>query len=142
MNYDWLARQTGHATTVFGQPLPPGDLRRIACDAGIIPAVLGTPSEPLDLGRRVRLATPAQRAALAIRDKGCTFPGCQRPPGWCDAHHLREWSTGGTTDLPELALLCGRHHTIVHRDHLQGTVEPGPHEPHVTWRRRTHPSRN
>lgn len=133
MPRQWLHEQTGYATTAFGQPIAPGDARRIACDAGIIPAVLGSPSQPLDLGRRVRLATAGQRAALALRDHGCSFPGCDRPPGWCAAHHLIEWADGGNSDLDNLALLCTRHHTIVHRDHLHGRLQPGPDGPRITW---------
>ena len=59
----------------------------MACDASIIPAVLGTKSELLDLGRTSRLVTPKLLQALYLRDRGCTFPGCSRPPAWCDAHH-------------------------------------------------------
>ena len=70
------------------EPLSAGAARRIACDAGLIPAVLGGPSEVLDWGRARRTATAAQRRALALRDRGCTFPGCDRPPDWCEAHHL------------------------------------------------------
>ena len=61
----------------------------MACDASIIPAVLGTKSELLDLGRTSRLVTPKLLQALYLRDRGCTFPGCSRPPSWCDAHHVR-----------------------------------------------------
>jgi hypothetical protein len=66
------------------EPLSAGAARRIACDAGIIPAVLGGPSEVLDWGRARRTATGAQRRALALRDRGCTFPGCDRPPDWAE----------------------------------------------------------
>ena len=72
----------------------------------------------LDLGPDVRLATPKQLQALWIRDQGCTFPGCSRPPSWCDAHHVWHWCDGGPTDLSNLALLCPRHHTIVHQKGL------------------------
>jgi hypothetical protein len=90
--------------------------RRLACDAGIIPAVLGTAGEPLDLGRAARLATSAQRRALALHYRGCAFPGCTRPPSWCSAHHIVHWIHGGTTDLSNLVPLCEFHHTVVHHD--------------------------
>jgi hypothetical protein len=90
--------------------LSPSAVRRLACEAGIVPMVLGAPSEVLDLGYTKRLFTPAQRRALAVRDKGCTFPGCTVPPMWCEAHHVVHWLHGGPTDLCNGALLCGRHH--------------------------------
>jgi hypothetical protein len=85
--------------------------------------------ELLDLGRTVRLATPKQVQALWIRDQGCTFPGCSRPPSWCDAHHVWHWCDGGPTDLSNLALLCPRHHTIVHQKGCTATVTTTG----VTW---------
>jgi hypothetical protein len=100
----------------------PSAVRRIACEAGIVPMVLGAPSEVLDLGYTKRLFTPAQRRALARRDGGCSFPGCTVPPMWCEAHHVVHWLHGGRTDLCNGALLCGRHHTVVHRRGLTATV--------------------
>lgn len=97
-------------------------VRRLACDAGIVPAVLGVDGELLELGRRARLFTPGQKRALALRDGGCTFPGCTIPPQWADAHHVRHWSHGGPTDLSNAALLCARHHTLVHERDLTATV--------------------
>lgn len=102
--------------------LSPGTIRRLACDAGVIPVVLGSPSEVLDVGREQRFFTQAQRRALTIRDKGCTFPGCTMPPQWCEAHHVSHWIDGGATDLDNAALLCGRHHTVVHVRSLTATV--------------------
>jgi hypothetical protein len=71
-------------------------------------------SEVLDLGRSTRVVSRAQRRALVLRDGGCGFPGCDRPPQWCDAHHLRHWVKGGPTDLWNLVLLCRRHHVLCH----------------------------
>ena len=102
--------------------LSPSAVRRLACEAGIVPVVMGAPSEVLDLGYTQRLFTPAQRRALATRDKGCTFPGCTVPPMWCEAHHVEHWLHGGPTDLCNGALLCGRHHTVVHQRGLTATV--------------------
>ncbi|MBO1754871.1 HNH endonuclease signature motif containing protein [Allobranchiibius sp. CTAmp26] len=110
----------GHTTD--GDYLDAGTLRRLACDADLIPAVLGTDSEPLDVGRAKRLFTGGLRTAIIHRDQHCTFPGCDRPPDWCDAHHVRPWWAGGETTLTNAALLCARHHTIVHRDLLTATV--------------------
>lgn len=89
-----------------GKPVSPSMVRRLACQGRIIPMVLGTASEPLDVGREHRLATSAQVRALRRRDGGCTFPGCERPPSWCQAHHLRHWLDHGPIDLENLTLLC------------------------------------
>jgi len=62
------------------------------------------------LGRTRRLVSPAQRLALAARDRGCSFPACDRPPDWCETHHVNPWADGGTTDLDNTTLLCGFHH--------------------------------
>jgi hypothetical protein len=78
------------------------------------PMLAGAPSQPLEVGRTSRVVTPAQRAALVVRDGGCGFPGCDRPPPWCEAHHLIHWLDGGPTDLPNLALSCRAHHRAVH----------------------------
>jgi len=86
-----------------------------ACDALILPAVLGSPSQPLDVGRQERLVTPAILAALRLRDGGCSFPGCTMPAPFCDAHHLRHWSENGATSLVNMALLCRFHHRLIHR---------------------------
>lgn len=80
----------------------------------VAPAIGGLPAEVLDAGRAQRLVSPGQRHALAIRDRGCVFPGCDRPPSWCDAHHLAFWSRGGRSDLENLVLVCGAHHKAVH----------------------------
>ena len=126
MSYDDLAARTGAATVIGsaqgGSLIAPETARRLACDANVIPTVLGGRGEILDQGRSTRLATPGQLAALWLRDAGCSFPGCTTPAHWCDAHHLVHWADGGTSDLNNLALLCGRHHSVVHRDHLIGHV--------------------
>lgn len=98
--------------------LSAGEVRRLACTAAIIPAVLGGRSEVLDLGRRSRLFTPAQRKAMVIRDRECRAEGCTIPAAWCEAHHAgRPWSQGGRTDLDDGVLLCSWHH---HRAHDPG----------------------
>lgn len=83
-----LTEGLGTVTLPDGTTLTPGAARRLACDADLIPAVLGTHSAVLDVGRSQRLFTGAQRQALILRDRGCAFPGCDRPPEWCEGHHI------------------------------------------------------
>jgi Domain of unknown function (DUF222) len=104
------------AVTETGVPISVGWARRLACDATIIPLVLGANSEPLDVGRATKAVPAALRRALIARDKGCAFPGCRRPPRWCDAHHLQHWLDGGPTALHNLVLLCDYHHHVIHHD--------------------------
>ena len=112
-----------------GKLLAPETVRRMACDATIIPVVLGSHSEVLDVGRAKRLFTPGMLHALWLRDKGCTIPGCGAPPLWADAHHLIHWADGGPTALTNAALLCGRHHTIAHQRGWTATATTSE----VTW---------
>src|SRR5829696_3518313 len=109
--------------------LSPSAVRRVACEAGIVPMVLGARSEVLDLGYRQRLFSPAQRRALAHRDGGCSFPQCTVPAMWCQAHHVLHWLHGGPTNVSNGALLCARHHTLVHQRGLTATVTASG----VTW---------
>ncbi|PRX47219.1 uncharacterized protein DUF222 [Prauserella shujinwangii] len=99
-------------------------LRRLACEARIVPAILGRHGEPLHLGRGARLATTAQRRALALRDRGCALPGCDRGPKWTVAHHVVAWQHGGTTDIDLLVLLCARHHRVIHHTDWQVRINP------------------
>jgi len=103
----------GHGDPGDGDP---GDLaaRLRTATALLPPALGGAPPEPLELGRTTRVISAIQRRALAVRDGGCVFPGCDRPLAWCDAHHLQHWLHGGPTDLANLALLCRAHHRAVH----------------------------
>ena len=100
--------------------------RRLACDAQILPIVLGGASQVLDAGRARRLATGPLRRALTVRDGGCAFPGCDRPARWTDAHHLIPWSEGGATSLDNLVLLCRHHHRTIHDPATGWTVRLGP----------------
>ena len=102
------------ATIVGGEPLSATAIRRLACNAQIIPVVLGGKGEILDLGRTRRLFSPAQRKAMRLRDQRCRAEGCTIPATWCEAHHLKPWSLGGSTDLDDGVLLCNWHH---HRAH-------------------------
>jgi hypothetical protein len=92
----------------------PEQARREACDAGIIPMVLGGKSEPIDIGQTKRLADKRLRRALAIRDKGCAVGGCGRTPNQCHAHHILHWVDGGPTTLDNMVLVCKYHHRVIH----------------------------
>jgi hypothetical protein len=130
IDHDVLAgRVEGTGLAMSGDVLSPSTVRRLACDAAIVPMVLGASSEPLDLGRERRLVTKGLRLALWQRDGGCSFPGCTTPASWCDAHHVTPWYLGGHTNLTTMALLCRRHHTHVHRNDLTATVTATT----VTW---------
>ncbi|NUO92810.1 MAG: DUF222 domain-containing protein [Dermatophilaceae bacterium] len=119
-----LDRLRGAGVAANDEVLTASTVRRVACEAEILPTVLGGPSQVLDIGRSDRYFTPAQRLALALRDHGCSYPGCTVPPQWCEAHHVVHWLHGGATDLGNGALLCGRHHTIVHQLGLTARVLP------------------
>jgi len=102
------------ATLDTGSRLSAGTARRLACTAGVLPAVLGGSSEVLDLGRSRRFFSRPQRVAMILRDGCCTAVGCDAPPGMCDSHHEDLWSHDGTTDLGRGRLLCGHHHRRAH----------------------------
>lgn len=112
------------ATTADGALLAGSVLGRLACDGLVHGLVFGTTGEILHYGTEVRLFTASQRHALTLRDRGCTFPGCDAPAAWTRAHHLTHWLHGGPTTLTNGALLCSRHHTLVHRNRLHGRVDP------------------
>ncbi|MDD7935762.1 DUF222 domain-containing protein [Actinomycetospora straminea] len=114
-----LAERGGHGTLDSGHAVDPATVRRWACDAEIVPMLLGSRSEPLDVGRTQRTAPDALRRALNLRDGGCAFPGCTRRPRRCHAHHIRHWLDGGPTALDNLCLLCRHHHQLIHHGHWQ-----------------------
>lgn len=114
--YDPLARTLGTGTLDTGERISATQVRRLACDAQLLPAVLGGPGQVLDVGQSRRLFTGALRRALTLRDGGCAFPGCDRPSRWCDGHHIRSWIDGGPTSLGNAVLLCRRHHRVIHHD--------------------------
>ena len=95
-------------------PIDGETVRRLACDASVVRVVMAGRSEPLDVGRRTPIVPPALRRALTVRDRGCRFPGCDRPHAWCDAHHVRHWADGGPTALTNLLSLCRQHHRRIH----------------------------
>jgi hypothetical protein len=98
----------------WSEPITADAARRLACDSAMTRVLLAPNSEPIDVGRCTRTIPPALRRALVVRDRGCRFPGCDRPPDWCDGHHLIHWIDGGETKLSNTCLLCRRHHRFVH----------------------------
>jgi hypothetical protein len=113
--YDVLTKQLGAGTLDTGDRLSPAAVRILCCDAMLLPAVLGTAGQLLDLGRERRLFTGPIRRALVLRDGGCAFPACDRPPRWCDGHHVIGWPEGGPTRLANGVLLCPFHHRAIHQ---------------------------
>jgi hypothetical protein len=109
-----LQKDLGVGTILGGQPMSATEVRRLACTAGILPAVLGGKGEVLDLGRTRRLFSRAQRRALALTDPTCSAEGCSVPAKWCEVHHLRPWSQGGSTDLDDGIFGCSHHHHLLH----------------------------
>jgi hypothetical protein len=101
-------------------PVPVSELRRLACDCGVIPVVMGAGGQVLDYGQERRLVPEPLRRLLELRDGGCVFSGCDQPPERCDAHHLTPFWAGGATSLDGCVLLCRRHHQIVEPAHLPG----------------------
>jgi hypothetical protein len=107
----------GAHETESGTVLTVNQIRQLACDSSVSRIVLGPESEVLDVGRKTRVIPAALRRALVIRDRHCTWKGCDRDARWCDAHHIVHWADGGETCLGNLRLLCRFHHTLVHRAH-------------------------
>lgn len=125
VDYDKLRAGLGTALLDNGEHLPMNQVRKIACDSGIIPTLLGSRSQVHDVGRRTRAVNAGLRRVLVARDKGCAFPGCTRPPKHCQAHHIRFWSDGGATTIDNLVLLCRRHHDLVHHSDWQVRMAAG-----------------
>jgi hypothetical protein len=137
----------GHAAD--HHPDEPAELQeRLRAAMTLLPALIGgAPHQPLEVGRATRVVQPAQRSALAVRDGGCVFPGCDRPLAWCDAHHLWHWVDGGPTDLGNLAMVCRAHHRRVHEEGWRlirgpdGRFTAGPSDRPRRSHRYRHPSR-
>jgi Domain of unknown function (DUF222)/HNH endonuclease len=103
----------------FSLPISAKAVERLACDCRVTRVLLGADSAVIDVGRSKRVISPSQRRALNVRDKGCRFPGCDRPATWTSGHHIVHWIRGGPGDLPNLVLLCYRHHWMVHEGRWQ-----------------------
>jgi hypothetical protein len=108
-----------------GIPVTMNTVNRMICDTGYRPVILGAEGSPLDLGREHRLFQPAQRLALNATQGGCVWPGCEKPPSFCEVHHIDEWSANGKTDVLDGVLLCKHHHVLLHsngwRIHREGS---------------------
>ncbi|MFE4230604.1 DUF222 domain-containing protein, partial [Arthrobacter sp. NPDC056886] len=134
----------GTGSLLFTGPVTASTIRKIACDADIIPVLLGGEGRVLDIGRASRVFPPHIRKALTARDRGCAFPGCTIPAPWCEAHHIDYWSRGGTTGTENGTLLCSHHHHVIHKEHWRIRLKSGipwfiP-PPHLDPRQ--HPRRN
>lgn len=108
-----LDRTTARGVLMDGTSVSPGELRRLACSADVIPVVLDGGSTIVDVGRAHRLAPPPLRLAVAVRDGGCAFPGCTVPIWHCDVHHIAPWQEGGPTNLANVVALCRTHHGLI-----------------------------
>ena len=111
-----LTDATWTLTNLAGQHLEMVHFATLLCDCAAHAFLVDDDGNPLKLGMTVRFATPKQRRAVLIRDGGCTFPGCDRPVGWLDIHHVLEFERGGHTDIENLAALCRSHHGVTHRN--------------------------
>ena len=122
-----IGTATLHSATTDGTTtLSAAEARRIACDAEIIPMVLGSRGEPLDVGRASRTVPTAMRKAVTLRDHGhCVFPNCDRPAQWGDIHHIHPWLDQGETKIDNLATLCRRHHVLIHHSDWHMTMNDG-----------------
>ena len=116
-DYDVISGELRKGRLGDGTPIPVEKIRDLACQSDILPAVFRGVSQPLDLGRSRRIASPAQRIALVARDKVCV--GCGATANWCQAHHVIPWAVQGNTDLDDMCLLCSRCHHKVHDDRWQ-----------------------
>jgi hypothetical protein len=134
MTLEQLLADNGTALLDDGSRMSAGQARRLACEAGIIPAVLGTASQPLDLGRTARIFNKVQRIALGLRDGGCTARGCETSASGCHAHHDDPWSRLGLTDLAKGRLLCPRHHRLAHDSRYEMRIHS---DNTITFTRRT-----
>lgn len=122
---DALSGADGVCETDHVGPIPVGTARRLACDASVMRVVLSERSEPLDVGRRSKVVPTSMRRAVIVRDRGCRFPGCDRPHTWCDAHHVVHWADGGSTALSNLILLCRQHHRSIHAGRARLDMDDG-----------------
>ncbi|CAN5115460.1 HNH endonuclease signature motif containing protein [soil metagenome] len=124
-----LERGTGTAwLSDVTEPISAATAGVLACEAGIQRITLDAFGQPLALGVRERYFTARQRKALAVRDGGCAWPSCTAPPAWTHAHHIRQWSQGGTTDIDNGVLLCAFHHHLLHDGEFQIRMVDGrPH---------------
>ena len=124
-DYDAIEGRVKNAGLIDGTPIELDELRRLACEADIVPMIFGDDGQPLYVGRAQRAVTKAQKLALYKRDRRCV--GCGLRPQVCDAHHIIPWDQNGPTDITNLVLLCPRCHTKVHKHHhtIQNDTDNG-----------------
>jgi hypothetical protein len=134
LDHTQLTADLAAAGVDTGHEISAGEARRLACGAGILPAVLNGASLPLDLGRTRRFFTEAQRVALATRHSTCIADGCDRPYAWTELHHRDPWALGGRTDLAKAEPLCGFHHHRIHDPAYHHKRHP---DGSITFHRRT-----
>jgi 5-methylcytosine-specific restriction protein A len=148
IRFEDLQNRARAACLDFAGVATPSVLRRLCCDACVIPIVLGGAGQPLDVGRATRTIPDGLRRAVTARDRGCAHPGCNRTPSWCEVHHIREWELGGETKLDNLVMLCAVHHREIHSsgwtvriasDGLPEFRPPAWIDPLQRPRRRPHP---
>ena len=121
-DYDVISRELQNGRLGDGTPIPVTKIRDLACQSDILPGIFRGASQPLDLGRKRRTASPAQRVALTARDKHCV--GCGANSNWCQAHHIVPWAVEGNTNIDDMCLLCSRCHQKVHHDQWQVNKTP------------------
>jgi len=124
VDYRVLSGELERLPEINGVAVTPETVRRLTCDAGIIPMVLGSDSEPLDIGRKTRTIPPAIRRAIEQLYDGCGWTGCDAPLSWCDIHHKKHWVQGGATSVSNCVPYCRKHHIVVHHDDHCGRGPP------------------
>ena len=124
IDYRQLTGELEGLPEMNGVTVSPETVRRVACDAAIIPMVLGSESEPLDVGRKTRTISPAIRRAIEQLYNGCAWEGCDAPLPWCDIHHKVPWALGGRTSVHNCVPYCRKHHTVVHTEGESGRDPP------------------
>ncbi|MBC3191123.1 DUF222 domain-containing protein [Pseudonocardia sp. C8] len=143
-----LQRRAQGALLDFGGQVSPESLRMLACDAAVVPIVMNGAGQPLDVGRATRTIPDGLRRAVTARDRGCAHPGCDRPPSWCEVHHIVPWEHGGDTALSNTVMVCKVHHRLLHhpgwvvriRDGLPEFVPPRWIDPLQQPRRQPRPA--
>jgi hypothetical protein len=125
---DQVETGQGYATSSHGDLIPVRRVLNLAIDSQVLPVLFDPTGGVMSYGRLRRLAPPGLRLALYARDQGCSFPDCDRPPQWCQAHHFREWQAGGLTSIDNMGLVCVFHHREFQNKGWQGEIINGiPH---------------
>ncbi|CAN5337191.1 hypothetical protein BH09ACT10_BH09ACT10_15710 [soil metagenome] len=127
INVDHEKLVSGIGTAVIantGAPISIKELRRVGCEARILPQIMGTKTVTLDMGRDERLHNKQHRLSLTAKYGGCAFPDCHAPPAWCDIHHVEFWKNGGSTTLADGVPLCKQHHNLIHDEQWTAHIAP------------------